>query len=65
MNSELTLSRRQLIGAGLGLAAGMRYATASPGPETSPPGSNEIYARARGGAGDEPGMWWSFPRPYH
>lgn len=57
MNNELKLSRRQIVGAGLGVLAALPPGLARSALALSHPGSNEIYARARGGAGDDPGMW--------
>jgi hypothetical protein len=53
------ISRRQMIGAGMGLAAGMAGSSVlqAAAPERTH-SLNEIYARARGGAGDAPGLWW-------
>lgn len=58
MNQQL-MSRRRLIGAGLAVAATaarpglLRAATHGVGLS-----ANEVYARARGGIGGQPGLWW-------
>ena len=58
MTNESALSRRQLIGAGIGMAAAMQPGLARSAARRADLGVNEIYARARGGAGDDPGLWW-------
>ncbi len=59
MNETAGLSRRRLLGAGIGVAVG----TVAPGllsaaSQRGDLSANEIYARARGGIGGTPGMWW-------
>jgi hypothetical protein len=59
VHDKSMLSRRHLIGAGLGVAAGsIQPGLLQAAQGTADLGVNEIYARARGGIGGEPGMWW-------
>lgn len=59
MNNKPTLSRRHLVGAGISLTAGaMQPGLLRAAQDPKDLGVNEIYARARGGIGGDPGMWW-------
>ncbi len=53
------ISRRMLLGAGVGLAAGVLAPTnVGVAGHASSLSRNEVYARARGAVGDDPGLWW-------
>ena len=57
--TETTLSRRRLIATGLAVAAGTIGPNAlRAAGHTTNLSANEVYARARGGIGDQPGLWW-------
>ena len=59
MKNKSALSRRHLIGAGIGMAAGaMGHRELLAAEDPADLGVNEVYARARGGIGGNPGMWW-------
>lgn len=59
MHNRSTWSRRHLIGTGLGVAAGaLNPGVLRAAQNPADLGVNEVYARARGGIGGAPGMWW-------
>ena len=58
MGSKKVLSRRHVMAAGVGVAAAALKPRALRAATAQDLGVNEIYARARGGVGESPSMWW-------